>query len=385
MATLQNIRNRGGLLVSIIIGLALVAFIVGDALSSGASVFNRSRNQIGEIAGKGISIQEYQNKVTKNEEVVKMMNGLTALNDEQQTMLRENTWQQMVMQDIMNREYEELGINVSGDELYDMLLGENISPIIRQMFTDPNTGILDLNQARTVIKNLIDSPGNSQQKAYWLNIEEQVSDTRKQSKYNNLLAKALFTTDAQAEEAVEGNAVKSDISYIVKNYSSIDDSTIQVSDSEIKAYYDSRKKLFEQPESRKIVYVNFDIEASSDDYNETEKLVADLVDEFTEAQNPAEFVSLSSDKKFDGTYYKKSEITNDSLAEFLFKNPKAVFGPYLENNSFRISRVADRRMLPDSVRARHILITPQNNDYAHAKNMADSLANVLKKEEILKQ
>ena len=237
MATLQNIRNRGGLLVSIIIGLALVAFIVGDALSSGASVFNRSRNQIGEIAGKGISIQEYQNKVTKNEEVVKMMNGLTALNDEQQTMLRENTWQQMVMQDIMNREYEELGINVSGDELYDMLLGENISPIIRQMFTDPNTGILDLNQARTVIKNLIDSPGNSQQKAYWLNIEEQVSDTRKQSKYNNLLAKALFTTDAQAEEAVEGNAVKSDISYIVKNYSSIDDSTIQVSDSEIKAYY----------------------------------------------------------------------------------------------------------------------------------------------------
>ena len=121
MATLQNIRNRGGLLVSIIIGLALVAFIVGDALSSGASVFNRSRNQIGEIAGKGISIQEYQNKVTKNEEVVKMMNGLTALNDEQQTMLRENTWQQMVMQDIMNREYEELGINVSGDELYDML------------------------------------------------------------------------------------------------------------------------------------------------------------------------------------------------------------------------------------------------------------------------
>lgn len=379
MATLQNIRNRGGLLVSIIIGLALVAFIVGDALSSGASVFNRSRNQIGEIAGKGISIQEYQNKVTKNEEVVKMMNGLTALNDEQQTMLRENTWQQMVMQDIMNREYEELGINVSGDELYDMLLGENISPIIRQMFTDPNTGILDLNQARTVIKDLIDSPGNSQQKAYWLNIEEQVSDTRKQSKYNNLLAKALFTTDAQAEEAVEGNAVKSDISYIVKNYSSIDDSTIQVSDSEIKAYYDSRKKLFEQPESRKIVYVNFDIEASSDDYNETEKLVADLVDEFTEAQNPAEFVSLSSDKKFDGTYYKKSEITNDSLAEFLFKNPKAVFGPYLENNSFRISRVADRRMLPDSVRARHILITPQNNDYAHAKNMADSLANVLKK------
>lgn len=379
MATLQNIRNRGGLLVSIIIGLALVAFVVGDALSSGASVFNRSRNQIGEIAGKGISIQEYQNKVTKNEEIVKMMNGLTALNDEQQTMLRENTWQQMIMQDVMNQEYEELGINVSGEELYDMLLGDNMSPIIRQMFADPNTGAVDLNQARAVIKNLIEAPGNSQEKNYWLNMEEQIADSRKQSKYNALLAKALYTTDAQAQDVVEGNAVKSDISYIVKNYSSIDDSTIQVSESEIKSYYDSRKKLFEQPESRKIVYVNFDIEASSDDYSETAKIVTDLLQELEETQNPAEFVSLSSDKKFDSKYYKKDEITNDSLAEFLFKNPKGVYGPYLENNSYRISRVSDSRMLPDSVRARHILIAPQNNNYAQAKTIADSLAQVLKK------
>ena len=122
MATLQTIRNRGGLLVSIVIGLALVAFIVGDALSSGAGIFNSSRNEVGEIAGESISIMDYQNKINKNEEMVKMMNGASALNDEQQTMLRENTWQQMVMDIVMNREYDELGITVSGDELYDMLL-----------------------------------------------------------------------------------------------------------------------------------------------------------------------------------------------------------------------------------------------------------------------
>lgn len=378
MAALQTIRSKGGILVSIIIGLALAAFIVGDALSSGASVFNRSRNQVGEVAGERIGVQEFQNKVTKNEEIVKMMNGLSALNDEQQTTLRENTWQQMVMEIVMNREYEALGIDVTGDELYDLLLGDNVSPIIRRMFTDPNTGEFDVNQARTTIKNLLESTGNTQQKAYWLNIEEQVADSRKQAKYNALLAKAIYATDAQAEESVKGSNVKADISYIVKNYTAISDSTVTVSNSEIKSYYETMKKRFEQPETRRIIYVNFDIDPSSEDYSETEKWSNDLVAEFAEAQNPAEFVSMTSDKNFDAAYYKRGDITNDSLADFLFSKKEGVFGPYMENNSFRIARVADRRMLPDSVRARHILIAPQNNDYARAKAVADSLANVLK-------
>lgn len=374
MATLQTIRNRGGLLVSIVIGLALVAFIVGDALSSGSRIFNSSRNEVGEIAGESVSIMDYQNKISKNEEMIKMMNGTSALNDEQQTMLRENTWQQMVMDIVMNKEYEELGIDVSGDELYDMLLGENMNPSIRQMF-----GNADPAQIRAYIKSLMELPASNPQKAYWLNLEEQIASTRKQAKYNDLIAKALYTTDAQAEETAANGATKADISYIVKTYASVEDSTIHVSNEEIKNYYESHKKLFEQPESRRIVYVNFDVDPSGEDFTETEKWVEKLIPEFTETENPQEFVDLSSDKKFDASYYKKSEISNDSLADFLFSNKNSVYGPYVENNSYRISRVAERRMLPDSVRARHILIAPQNNNYAQAKAVADSLAGLLKK------
>lgn len=374
MATLQTIRNRGGLLVSIVIGLALVAFIVGDALNSGASIFNSSRNEVGEIAGESISIMDYQNKISKNEEMIKMMNGTSALSEEQQAMLRENTWQQMVMDIVMNREYDELGISVSGDELYDMLLGDNMNPTVRQMF-----GNADPNQIRTYIKSLMDLPASNPQKAFWLNLEDQITTTRKQAKYNDLVAKALYTTDAQAEEMAENGAAKADISYIVKTYASVEDSTIQVSNDEIKSYYESHKKLFEQPESRKIVYVNFDVEASGEDYAETEKWVAKLITEFAESENPQEFVDLSSDKKFDASYYKKSEITNDSLADFLFNAKNTVYGPYVEDNSYRISRVVSRKMLPDSVRARHILIAPENNNYLQAKNVADSLAGLLKK------
>lgn len=374
MATLQTIRNRGGLLVSIVIGLALVAFIVGDALSSGSRFFSSSRNEVGEIAGESVSIMDYQNKISKNEEMIKMMNGTSALNDEQQTMLRENTWQQMVMDIVMNKEYEELGIDVSGDELYDMLLGENMNPAIRQMF-----GNADPSQIRAYIKSLMDLPASNPQKAYWLNLEEQIATSRKQSKYNDLIAKALYTTDAQAEDLAVSSAEKADISYVVKTYASIEDSTIHISNDEIKSYYESHKKLFEQPEARKIVYVNFDVEPSGADFTETEKWVEKLIPEFTETENAQEFVDLSSDKKFDASYYKKSEIINDSLADFLFNSKNNVFGPYIENNSYRISRVADRRMLPDSVRARHILIAPQNNNYAQAKAVADSLAGLLTK------
>ncbi len=200
MATLQTIRNRGGLLVSIVIGIALVAFIVGDALNSGSRIFNGDRNQVGEIAGESISIIDFQNRLANNEEMVKMMNNTSALNEDQQSMLRNNTWQQMVMEKLMNREYEENGITVSGDELYDIMLGENISPVIRQLFQDPNTGVVDKERARMVIRQLIELPDSDPQKRYWLNMEEEIASNRKNTKYNNLLAKSLYITDEQAQE-----------------------------------------------------------------------------------------------------------------------------------------------------------------------------------------
>ena len=370
MATLQTIRNRGGLLVSIVIGLALIAFIVGDALNSGSRIFNSQRNQIGEIAGEGVSIIDFQNRVSKNEEMIKAMNNVSSLNEEQQTMLRENTWQQMIMEQLMQREYDEIGIDVSGDELYDALLGENMSPALRQLFTNPNTGEIDYAGARDYVKKVISAPNNIPQKAYWLNMEKEVSDSRKMAKYNAIVAKALYITDAQAQEAAANSADKADISYIVKNYSTIEDSTINVSNGEIKEYYNKHQKSFEQPEARKIVYVNFDIEPSGEDFSETEGAVNDLVKEFEESADPLEFVNLSSDKKADRNYFKQDEIANDSMAQFLFNNEKAVFGPYLENNAYKISKVASVKMLPDSVRARHILIAPQNQDYAQAQNSA---------------
>ncbi len=378
MAALQTIRDRGGLLISIVIGLALAAFIIGDALSSGSSVFNSERNQAGEIAGESVSIMDYQNMVNQQEELIKAMNGLSALNEEQQTMLRNNIWQQLVMTKLMDAEYEEIGLGVSSEELYDIMLGDNMSPSIRQLFADPTTGTVDKERARTIVSQILESPDQGQ-KAYWLNMEKEIGENRKLTKYHDLVGKALFITDEQATENAAGNVSKADISYIVKNYNTIDDSTISISNKEIETYYQENQARFQQEESRRIAYVNFDIDPSGEDYAETEKAVAELVDEFAASDEPMEFVNLTSDRKADLAYYKKSELGNDSVANYLFAHKGKVHGPYLENNAYKISRVGSVKMLPDSVRARHILIAPQNNNYAQAKAVADSLANLLKK------
>ena len=378
MAALQTIRDRGGLLISIVIGLALAAFIIGDALSSGSSVFNSERNQAGEIAGESVSIMDYQNMVNQQEELIKAMNGLSALNEEQQTMLRNNIWQQLVMTKLMDAEYEEIGLGVSSEELYDIMLGDNMSPSIRQLFADPTTGTVDKERARTIVSQILESPDQGQ-KAYWLNMEKEIGENRKLTKYHDLVGKALFITDEQATENAAGNVSKADISYIVKNYNTIDDSTISISNKEIETYYQENQARFQQEESRRIAYVNFDIDPSGEDYAETEKAVAELVDEFAASDEPMEFVNLTSDRKADLAYYKKSELGNDSVANYLFAHKGKVYGPYLENNAYKISRVGSVKMLPDSVRARHILIAPQNNNYAQARAVADSLANLLKK------
>lgn len=384
MATLQKIRNRGGILVSIVIGLALVAFIVGDALSSGASLLNRSKNKVGEIGGESISIQDFQDKVAQNEETIKSMNQLPSLTEEQQRMIRENTWNQIVSENIMQKEYEELGIAVSGDELFDFTLGENMHPNIKQLFTNPQTGVFDKDLARQNIQAILNAPADNMQaqasKQYWLSMEEQVEAARKQEKYNSLLMKGMFIPDEIAKEYAQNALTTVDISFISKSYNTVSDSAVKVTNNEIKEYYNSHKYLFEQNESRQIAYVNFDITASAEDIKETEEWVKESMPEFAEAANVIEFANLSSEKKMPSKYYKKGEIGNEELDAFLFtEKSNDVYGPYLQDNAYNIARVADRKVIPDSVKARHILIPTNTMEVSQAKKLADSLAGLIRK------
>jgi len=379
MAALQTIRSRGGVLVGIIIGLALIAFIVGDALSSGSTIFGH-KTEVGIVDGQSLSIIDYQNKIKRRESILQVETGSTSLNDTQQKQLREQIWQEMISDIIMGQEYSELGLSVESDEMYQLVYGENISPVVAKIFTDPTTGKVDKNKARQTIKAIIESPSNNMYKLWWIQKEKEIKSNRLMTKYGSLLSNAGYITDAELDEKANEQAVKVDISYIMKGYNTVADSAVSVSKSEVKDYYEKHIAKYQQDESREILYVNFPIVPSLEDNDMTKKAIEKLIPEFSTTTTPGEFVNLSCDKKFDFNYYSKDEIKNDDLANFLFAKKDSVFGPYEEKGFYMASRAIDYKSLPDSVRIRHILLpAEQGKDIETLRPLADSLANAIRK------
>jgi peptidyl-prolyl cis-trans isomerase D len=378
MATLQKIRNRG-VFIGIIIGGALLAFIAGDALKSGGSLLANSRNEMAEIAGESINIRDFQNRFNHSLEVNKLMSGQNSIPSEQIERLREQVWQQMVQEFVMNREYDELGISISSEELFDMVQGRNIDPTIRQLFQNEN-GLVDKDQVVATLKQLIAAPNGTPQKAYWLNIEEAIITQRTLAKYNTLVQKGLYMPNSLVKDMATKGSKKVDFNYVVKSYNLISDSTITVTESEIRDYYSKHEDLFKQTESRKIDYVSFDVEPSTEDYKATEKWVIDLKDDFTTENNNIQFVELNGDNDFNAYFFKQNELTNPEVNAFAFTANKGdVFGPYFENEMYKMAKLNEVKMLPDSVKARHILITPINGDFKSAEAKADSLKAILAK------
>jgi len=378
MATLQKIRNRG-VFIGIIIGGALLAFIAGDALKSGGSLLANSRNEMAEIAGKSINIRDFQKRFNHSLEVAKLMSGQSAIPSDQVEKMREQVWQQMVQEIVMNREYDELGISVSSDELFDMVQGRNIDPTIRQLFQNEN-GTVNPEQIVATLKQLISAPNGTPQKAYWLNIEEAITNQRTLTKYNSLIQKGLYMPSAIVNNLAKKGSKKVDFNYIVKSYNLIPDSTLTVSNDEVQDYYNNHQDLFKQTESRRIDYVPFLIEPSTEDYKTTEKWVNDIKGDFTTKTNNIQFVDLNGDTKFNTYYFKKDEIKNKELQAFGFSARKGdVFGPYFENETYKLAKVNDVKMLPDSVKARHILIRPVKGDMKAAQAKADSLKILIEK------
>ncbi|HCE56899.1 MAG TPA: peptidylprolyl isomerase, partial [Prolixibacteraceae bacterium] len=193
MATLQTIRNRAGLLIAIVIGISLAAFILGDLLQSGSSILQRNQMEVGEINGESIQYPEFQKQVEELGEIYKQNTQQSQLDENGWSQVREQTWQTMVQEIVMSDVYDDLGIEVSSDELFDMLQGANLHPIIQQLFRNPNTGQVDRGAVVNFLKNL-DTNVAPEQRAYWLYLEKQIVNERMQSKYAGMVGKGLYVS-----------------------------------------------------------------------------------------------------------------------------------------------------------------------------------------------
>lgn len=371
MSIITNIRNRAGLLVAII-GLAILSFLAMDVFSGNGIFSNRPTNVAGEIDGEEVSIQYFETRVQEAIDNYKANTQTEKVDDATIAMLRDQVWNELVKEQLIATEYKALGLGVGIDELFDMVQGTNIHPSVRQAFSNPQTGQFDRNQVVTFLRNLDQQPEDMQKR--WASFEKFIKQERETQKYNNLIAKGLYITTAAAKRSqLEGGRSFSG-RFILLDYASIVDTTIQVEESDLKDYYNKNKKEYEQKEdSRSLEFVVFEVQPTADDSARTRQLLTDLLTDFGATENDSLFISLNSDLPYADSWVKEDQFSTD-MEKMLFQAPVGSMSAiYQENNYYKVTKVVAKGSRPDSVRARHILIPVNNNDEAGAKAKADSL------------
>jgi len=383
MATLQNIRNRAGVLVAIVIGISLIAFILGDFLNSGQVFFSGQQNEIAEIDGKSISYNYFQAKVDELTENYKRNSNSESTPDEA-TMenLRKQAWDDIVLEYVMQGEYDALGLDVTSEELFDMVQGNNIDPQIQQapLFTNQTTGRFDKTLVIQFLKNMETRDSSGVAKASWLTFEQSLLIKRKVTKFNNLIKKGLYITTVQVKKATDESNYNVNFKYINLPYTTVPDANITVSNAEIEEYYNTHQKNYKQDASRDIEYITFDVVPSKEDIQLIEEWAKNTKVEFEKTENSAQFVNLNSDSPYDSKHYKKGELSKNIDSLMFNSDTLTVYGPFIEKDEYQLVRLVSIKPLPDSVKSSHILIQPNDKiTKDKAKFIADSLKNVLVK------
>lgn len=377
MSVLQTLRERAGALVAGVIGLSLLIFVVSDFFDSSTTQRRRAKKyyELARIDGEPVTYQDYEARIQEMVDIYKM-SGNTDINEQMTENIREQIWQQMLSDKLMGKTFKQNGLGVSADEVEMLVFGENPHPIVRQLFTDPQTGILNQSFLVSFLKT---TEEDEDSKRYWLFFEDQIINDRLNTKLLNLISKGLYVTGQQA--AFEAGLVKQNVSfsYAGRNYSSIADSAVTVSSDEIKEYYNKHRDNFKRSAQRDMEYLVFNIEPSDADRKEAETWISNEKEEFASQTDLIQYININADTRHTGFYFSLNELP-ESLRPLAEEGDKSVVtGPYYEDGSYKIARIIDIAERPDSVRAAHILISPgQTRTVADARAHADSLLRLLK-------
>lgn len=386
MATLEKIRNKAGLLI-IVVGVALFAFIIGDFLNSGSTYFRQNHEKIASVDGEVITIQEYQARIDEMSEVYKMQTGNSNLSEEIVTNIRESVFSSMVQEMVLGVTAEKLGLEVSAEELFDMVQGENISPVIRQMPMFQNgVGQFDKTALLNFLKAIDDDhiasyPADQQMQLlqmrnYWLFWEKSIKNQRLEEKYSTLLTKAISANKLEAEDNFKATSETSDIAYAMQNYASIPDSTVQVTKGEVEKLYNQRKESFKQAESKVLSYITVDIVPSAEDFAKVQADIEGLRAEFEASANVADLVNENSDIPYTDAFFSGNALVGEvkRLAETF--EVGEVDGPRFADNKYSMFKLVDKTTAPDSVKVSHIMLGGMSD--ARIATLTDSLIGLLK-------
>lgn len=380
MTTLQRIRNHGALLIAVV-GIAMLAFILGDFLNSGSSFFHRSRENVAVIEGNEIHYTEYEAANEQLTEVYKLETGRSDFDEEMTNQLRNQVWSMLVMDYTMRAQAEKIGMDITADELKELCVGENPHQIIysRRYFMDENGQF-----NRDIVKNWIQTinqegeeaeDANIQQaKTYWMYWEKALRITYMQEKYTTLLQHMLKANSLEAKYAFDARQNGVSIEYVMQPYFAVADSLVSVNEKDIKTLYKKNKEQYKQTPNRAIKYIAFDIVPSEDDFKAEEALMNSLKEDFQTAEDITLVVNTNSDIMYDGFDYSESTIPAQFKAFAFAKNAKAgdCTDILFENNTYAMARIMQcGYSMPDSVELKAII--PEGEDQELGWFTADRL------------
>ncbi len=375
MAALETIRTKFGIGASLIIAFGLLLFLVNPSDIIQTVQSTSSKNDVGKINGKAISYLQFDSETRQLDEVRKMITGTSSTSDEDQTNLRNMTWQSLVDRYLVVPTIESAGIRVGQQEQENMFVGDNPSPIASSFygFYDED-GNYSVDRVRELVEGAETSETYRMIRDY---LFDAARTNRFNEKYISLFNAGTYVNALERKRAIEENNATANVSFVMSpNMYYPEDSTVVVSKADVEKFYNDHKESFRQVANRDIRYAVFELNASQQDIANSNAKFVGLYDDFATTDNMRNFLQKNSDRKWDDAWYKAGELrsVNSDIDTFVSENNAGVSPVYQSGTTFYAARIMDSANIPDSVYVRHIMLV--GND---AKHLADSLVNVVNK------
>ena len=341
MAVLETIRVKFGILITVLIAVALLSFIIDPSTLQSVSASMSSKYDVGEIAGKSISYENFQEEVDKLTSISEM-NGMPVHGEEAMAAVRNQAWNQFVDEYLFVPQAREAGFEVGNEEMYKMMSGEIMSPVLMQIFGG--------NMSKELLVQLesqVNSDESGRMRMFWDNLLKNVKTAQYYSKYESVLMKSNFTNSLMLTEQIKDNNSTFDVEFVMVPFGFAQDTTIVVSDKEIKNYYDSHKKYYRQNASRDIDYVVFEITPSAEDIEAANNAIANVYESFASTENMKSFLLANSDRQYDASWFKEGELNRISrkVNDYAFSENASVSEVISEGNTFYGVRVMESAMV----------------------------------------
>ncbi len=359
MASLNTLRTKFGVLLSVIIAGALLAFILSLKTEMG---FTGQDPKIGVIDGDKITYSEYYDEYER----VKAQSGAQENDEQQSAALANAVWQSLISKHVFEPGFEKMGLTVPEAEMMSMISGAHPSQSFYSFFADPRTGRYDVAAVTDFLSQASASP---QAQQMWAQVNNQARMEREYMKYAALVRGGAYVNSLEVAKGVEAANKSFTGKWIGKKYSSVADSLVSVSSGDIKKYYNSHKELYRQQPSRSLSYVVFEVSATEADQAAIKADVEKVGAEFAEADDVKAFVRANRNGHLNNNYVAAAQLGEDE-SEALLKDK--MYGPVLKNNEWTMSRVVSTKVLPDSLGIRHIVLSYQQEE------LADSLLTALR-------